>query len=408
MKGVFISYVSENIEIVDRLYQELKSHGIEVWRDRDNIALGLRWKREIRQAIQQGAFIIACFSKEYHERDRTYMNEELTIAIEELRQRPTSRAWFIPVKLNDCEIPDRDIGGGETLCDLQLNLYEDWDGCIRRILEVIQPASSETATNAHTSDHRVDENARAEFSEDLTQILERIEKRRQPLFRANEPTLTMVICPILSNRPLISTADIYGFARENGLWGDYSSRVTGGVAGGFVSPIKMDSYSSNYWEFNEYGIVYHSDVLVRKKSWVTDNAKQFHDCLHFPAFVWTIGNSVNRAQSFYRKCKYVEHIEITARLQQVSGERLLYYDQYPKEDIERQRSADPEISASTRYFPRNLEQAEQFVNVIDELVDQILWTFNIADDQRREKVEGLLRKSAIVELNYAIMAKILL
>ena len=35
MKGVFISYVSENIEIVDLLYQELKSHGIQVWRDRD-------------------------------------------------------------------------------------------------------------------------------------------------------------------------------------------------------------------------------------------------------------------------------------------------------------------------------------------------------------------------------------
>ena len=168
MKGVFISYVSENIEIVDLLYQELKSHGIQVWRDRDNIAPGLRWKREIRRAIQQGAFFIACFSQEYDERGRTYMNEELTIAIEELRQRPTSRAWFIPVKLNDCEIPDRDIDGGETLCDLQhVNLYEDWDGCIRRILEVIQPASSETATNANTSEHRVDQNARAEFSQGL-------------------------------------------------------------------------------------------------------------------------------------------------------------------------------------------------------------------------------------------------
>ena len=109
MKGVFVSYVSENIGIVDQLYQELKSYGIEVWRDRDNIAPGLRWKREIREAIQQGAFFIACFSKEYDERGKTYMNEELTIAIEELRQRPTDRVWFIPIRLDDCEIPDRDI-----------------------------------------------------------------------------------------------------------------------------------------------------------------------------------------------------------------------------------------------------------------------------------------------------------
>ena len=59
MNGVSISYVSENIKIVDRLFQGLKAHGIEVWRVRDNIDPGLRWKREIRQAIQQGAFSIA-------------------------------------------------------------------------------------------------------------------------------------------------------------------------------------------------------------------------------------------------------------------------------------------------------------------------------------------------------------
>ena len=142
MNGVFISYVSENIseniEVVDRLCQELRLHGIQVWRDRENIPPGHRWKREIKRAIQQGAFFIACFSKEYDERYKTYMNEELTIAIEELRQRPHDRIWFIPVKLNECEIPDRVIGGGEILEDLQcVYLYEDWDDRIRRILGVI-------------------------------------------------------------------------------------------------------------------------------------------------------------------------------------------------------------------------------------------------------------------------------
>ena len=168
MNKVFISYVSENIEIVDRLYQELKSHGIEVWRDRDNIALGLRWKQKIRRAIQQGAFFIACFSKEYDERDRTYMNEELTIAIEELRQRPIDQAWFLPVKLNECEIPDLDIGRGETLRDLQyVNLYEDWEVNIQRILEIVQPASS-GPINTNTIEQSVNLNAKEEFFKSLT------------------------------------------------------------------------------------------------------------------------------------------------------------------------------------------------------------------------------------------------
>ena len=128
MKGVFISYVRENAEIVDRLYQDLKAHGIQVWLDRNDIDPGDRWEQAIRRAIQQGAFFIACFSKEYNARDRTYMNEELTLAIDVLRQRPTDQIWFIPVKLNECRIPDRDIGGGETLQVFQdVNLYEHWD-----------------------------------------------------------------------------------------------------------------------------------------------------------------------------------------------------------------------------------------------------------------------------------------
>ena len=139
MNQVFVSYVRENTDIVDKFCQELKSHGIQVWRDRDNIAPGSRWKQEIRKAIREGTFFVACFSTEYNDRDKTYMNEELTIAIAELRQRPHDRIWFIPVKLNECEIPDRDIGGGETLRDLHyVNLYEDWDSSILRILKAVQ------------------------------------------------------------------------------------------------------------------------------------------------------------------------------------------------------------------------------------------------------------------------------
>ena len=159
MNKAFISYVRENIEMVDRLCQELKSHGIEVWLDRNDIDPGLRWKQEIRRAIQDGAFFIACFSQEYNERDKTYMNEELTIAIEELRQRPTDQSWFIPVKLNKCEIPDHDIGAGETLREIEyVKLYEDWDSSIQRILKVIQPASSEPI-NASTSEQPINQNA---------------------------------------------------------------------------------------------------------------------------------------------------------------------------------------------------------------------------------------------------------
>jgi hypothetical protein len=40
------------------------------------------------------------------------------LAIDELRRRRFDQAWLIPVKLDDCEVPDIDIGGGRTLRSL--------------------------------------------------------------------------------------------------------------------------------------------------------------------------------------------------------------------------------------------------------------------------------------------------
>jgi hypothetical protein len=140
MPQVFISYVRENSEAVQRLARELRTYGIKVWLDKNDIKPGSRWRDAIREAISQGDFFIACFSAEYSERSKTYMNEELTLAVEELRQRPTDRAWFIPVLLSDANIPNRSIGAGETLRDIQwVALYQNWDDGVKRILSVIQP-----------------------------------------------------------------------------------------------------------------------------------------------------------------------------------------------------------------------------------------------------------------------------
>ena len=139
MSHVFICYVHENREIVNRLRQELESFGITVWIDSQDLPPGVRIRQYIQQAIQEGAFFIACFSSEYHARERPFMNIELNIAIDELQRRPDDRVWFIPVKLNDCEIPNSSIGGGETLRDLvYVNLYENWNDNIARIRSVIQ------------------------------------------------------------------------------------------------------------------------------------------------------------------------------------------------------------------------------------------------------------------------------
>jgi uncharacterized protein YjbI with pentapeptide repeats len=136
---VFISYVAEDLELVSKLARDLRKEGIRVWLDKEQLSVGIPWKRAIRKAIQQGYYFLACFSESYWNKDESYMNEELLVAIERMRKMRGDRTWFLPVRLTECDIPDLTISEGQTLTDLQwLNLYPDWAAGIRQLVWTIE------------------------------------------------------------------------------------------------------------------------------------------------------------------------------------------------------------------------------------------------------------------------------
>jgi len=138
MPHIFISYVHENQDKAEKLSEALRSYDMEVWLDRDSISPGMRWRDAIRQAIKNGAYFIACFSVEYENRDKSYMNEELMLAIDELCQYSPDRPWFIPVLFSKCNVPAFSIGGGQTLLDFQwVDLYSDWTSGFQKLLRVL-------------------------------------------------------------------------------------------------------------------------------------------------------------------------------------------------------------------------------------------------------------------------------
>ena len=117
---VFLSYVREDAKRVDRLQEILEGAGVSVWRDTEDLWPGQNWKARIRQAITTDSLVfLACFSARSLARGKTYQNEELTLAIDELRQRRPDEPWLVPVRLDECEIPDREIGGGQWFSALQ-------------------------------------------------------------------------------------------------------------------------------------------------------------------------------------------------------------------------------------------------------------------------------------------------
>jgi hypothetical protein len=94
-------------------------------------------------------------------RSRTFQNEELVLAIDQLRLRRPEESWLIPVRFDECEIPDRDLGGGRTLASIQqADLFGDkYEVTAKRlvasILRILGRGSQPDLSAASARGHRV-------------------------------------------------------------------------------------------------------------------------------------------------------------------------------------------------------------------------------------------------------------
>ncbi|MGO2482381.1 toll/interleukin-1 receptor domain-containing protein [Glutamicibacter sp. 363] len=116
---VFISYVREDKERVDRLCEMLKAAQIPFWRDLKNLEPGDDWKLKIKEAIRKNSLVfLACFSDNSRNRPRNNMNEELHLAVEEFRKMPPGETWIIPIRFDDGSVPDWEISSNRSLNDI--------------------------------------------------------------------------------------------------------------------------------------------------------------------------------------------------------------------------------------------------------------------------------------------------
>jgi hypothetical protein len=137
----FLSYVPEDAASVDQLQQDLETAGIPVWRDTADVWPGEDWRMKIRRAITYDALVfVACFSVESTARIKSHQNEELILAVDQLRMRRPDVPWLIPVRFDHCLVPDLDLGGGRTLASIQcVDLFgKDRDAAIMRLVSTVR------------------------------------------------------------------------------------------------------------------------------------------------------------------------------------------------------------------------------------------------------------------------------
>lgn len=153
---VFLSYVAENRSIIESIDQKLSKYGIDVVVDYKCVKAGSNLTKVFRQFIEDSRYFIICCSKEFNQRERSEAYKELDYAIEWGKYFSDDRTWIIPVRINECKVPDREIRSGQKLNRLSyIDLFPttQFEKGIKSIVESIKAEESIIKTNNKAEKH---------------------------------------------------------------------------------------------------------------------------------------------------------------------------------------------------------------------------------------------------------------
>src|SRR3954466_15771336 len=102
---VFLAHASEDKDEIRRLYARLVRQDFKPWLDEIDIIPGQNWRMEIPRAIRESDVFLACLSRTSVAK-QGYVQREFRLALNSYAEKPPGTIFLIPVKLDDCEIPD--------------------------------------------------------------------------------------------------------------------------------------------------------------------------------------------------------------------------------------------------------------------------------------------------------------
>ncbi|HLL76527.1 MAG TPA: TIR domain-containing protein [Pyrinomonadaceae bacterium] len=103
---VFLCHGSEDKPIVREIYRMLREDGVRPWLDEVELLPGQDWNAEIRRAVRQSHAILVCLSSK-SVRKEGFIQKEIKFALDVAEEKPEGTIFIIPVKLDECELPER-------------------------------------------------------------------------------------------------------------------------------------------------------------------------------------------------------------------------------------------------------------------------------------------------------------
>lgn len=122
--SVFLCHASEDKPAVRELYEKLQRDGFDPWLDEENLFPGQDWRHEISRVVRGSNVVLVCLSENAVSKTG-YVQKEIKVALDVADEQPEGAIFIIPVKLEECDVPDRlsawhwvnidDAGGYERL-----------------------------------------------------------------------------------------------------------------------------------------------------------------------------------------------------------------------------------------------------------------------------------------------------
>ena len=155
--SIFLSYSRRDVEAASSLYAKLKQAGHSVWFDKESLLPGQNWEYEIQKAIRDAKVVLICLSSSWVDQ-RGYVQKELKLSLETMKEVPEGQIHTIPVRLDDCTLP-------RGLAKLQwVDIFEP--NGIDRLQRALQPYLSTSRRESPSVQSKVID-AYSEFLEDV-------------------------------------------------------------------------------------------------------------------------------------------------------------------------------------------------------------------------------------------------
>jgi hypothetical protein len=129
---VFLAYAQEDRARVKKLFRQLQRAGLEPWMDCQKLLPGQNWPRAIEQTIEVSDFFVGCFSQNSLSK-RGHFQSELAFALEAAARFPLDDFFFVPVRLDRCDLPRRIVSTTHYI-----DLFPEWNRGVQKLIAALR------------------------------------------------------------------------------------------------------------------------------------------------------------------------------------------------------------------------------------------------------------------------------